>query len=238
MEHIRKSEYRNQLFLGDCVNILRKLPPECADMVLTDPPYGISYLSNHTKNHKKIKYDNFNEWRLLLPIWLYEIRRVMKKNAVVVMFGGGGGNKPVIAHQTLCFADYFNLIQTVIWDRRRPGMGFRYRNRYESILVGSKGKSYQFYDNSRKLTNIIEQTNVIPKKGSHPTPKLVELLKKFLQIHTKPGDLVVDPFFGGGSTIEACIMTMRDYVGIEIDPGYYKLALTRIANIPKNYCDN
>jgi DNA modification methylase len=231
MEPVPPSGFVNQMVLGDCIDILRRLPADCADMVLTDPPYGISFLSNMTSNHRRIANDGFSEWKRLLPVWLHEIRRVLKPNGVVVMFGGGGGGNPVIAHQTLQFSEYFDLIQTVIWDKKRPGLGWRYRSRYESVLVGSKGKKYAFYDESRKLTNIIQQVNLIPKKGDHPTPKPVELLQTFIQIHTHPGDLVIDPFMGGGSTIEACVMTARNYFGVEIDAQYYAMSLKRIADL-------
>ena len=130
---------------------------------------------------------------------------------------------------------HFNLIQTLVW-RKFIGLGWRYRPSYENIVILSKDKKdYNFYDTSKKCSNVIEGINQdIPsaakdgKFQDHPTQKPVKLIKYLLNIHSLQGQTVLDPFMGGGSTGIACRELSRNFIGIEIDESYFKLAEHRI----------
>ena len=219
------------LYCGDCLEILPLIPDNSVDLMLTDPPYGIDYLSPRTDSHDKLRNDGLTEWLENMPKWLKEFKRVSTDFACCCCCcgGGGGGKTPVTAYFTLEAIKHFNLIQTVVW-KKFIGLGWKYRPAYENIVVLSKNKDkYNFYDTSKKLSNVIEGINQdIPNESEHPTQKPVELMELFLNIHSKVNDLVLEPFMGGGSTGLACEKLGRKWIGIEISEKYCEIAKKRI----------
>lgn len=198
------------------------------DMILTDPPYGMSFKSNRTKNHDYILNDGFNEWINNLDNWFEMFSDKIKDNGVVAIFSRGGGDIPLTPILTLKAVKYFNLIDTLVWEKQ-IGLGWRYRKSYENILILSKDKkNYKFYDKSKKLSNVLRFNSEPPRNGEHPTKKPVKLLEKLIEIHTLPNESVLDPFMGTGSCAIACIKTNRNFVGIEIDTNYYNKAKDKI----------
>lgn len=228
----------NSIFKMDCLTFMQSLPESSVDMILTDPPYGVNFKTSFSK-HKRIENDDYVNWKRLFPVWLHAMTRVMKPDAVLVCFAAGGSEKLIGQQATFFVKDYFHIIQTVVWDKVYAGLGWKYRNQYEIAIIASlNNKKYKFYDNSKKLTNILKEIPYQFKQlhdmeardllKNHPTPKPVNLLKRFLEIHTLPGDLVLDPFSGSGSTAVACIETGRNFLTCEIDDTYYNYAKNRI----------
>lgn len=120
--------------------------------------------------------------------------------------------------------------QMVVWDKGPMGMGWHYRRSYEVVLVGQRdaGKC-NWYDETDRIENIIRHIpKVIPTKADHPTPKPVELPAHFITLHTQPGDVVLDPFNGGGSTAEAAKMLGRRYIGVELDERWLQITVNRL----------
>jgi DNA modification methylase len=86
-----------------------------------------------------------------------------------------------------------------------------------------------WYDETDRIENIIRHIpKIIPTKADHPTPKPVELAMHFIQLHTQSGDVVLDPFMGGGSTAEAAKKMGRQFVGVELDERWAKIAVNRL----------
>ena len=118
----------------------------------------------------------------------------------------------------------------IVWDKGPMGMGWHYRRSYETVLVGEKpGAACRWYDESHAVENIIRRIGkIIPLADNHPTEKPVSLAAHFIRLHTKPGDLILDPFMGSGTTGVAAVQLGRRFIGIEIDPGYFEIATKRI----------
>jgi DNA modification methylase len=224
-------EYINKIIQGDCLEVMKGIPDNSIDLVLTDPPYGIDFLSPWTDNHDKIENDGFDVFQENAKIWIENFNRVLTDTGCLCCCCSGGGKRPVSAIFTMELVKQMNLIQTVIWDKKTIGLGWRYRPSYETIIIGSKSKDkYNFYDTSKSCSNIVRYNNVIPQKGDHPTPKPVDLMAHFLRIHTNKGDTVLDPFLGSGTTAVACKMLDRNYIGIELSEKYCEIARDRIEN--------
>ena len=226
----------NEIICGDCLEIMKRYKDNSIDCIITDPPYGVNFCSNHTNRKDYIKNDSFKDWLDILPHFLKEFKRVLTGTGCCC-FTAGGGKTPTTAIFTLEAIKYFNLIQTLVW-RKFIGLGWRYRPAYENILILSKSKDkYAFYDESKKCANVIEGINQeIPrttKQGllddEHPTKKPEALMRHLIQIHSKPNDLILDPFMGSGTTCVAAKQLGRRYIGIDIEKRYCEIAERRLA---------
>lgn len=238
-----------KLYLGDCLDILPLLPDESVDMIFTDPPYG------HNNNND----DLIQRWEAALgrgqpgkarPIandgpgvaddlfraTLLEYRRLLPPGGCCCCCcSGGGGPKPQFARWSLWLDEVLEFKQMIIWDKGPIGLGWHYRRSYEVILVAVKpGAPHRWYDESGTIENIIRPgaygiRKIIPSADEHPTQKPVQLAEHFIRLHTQPGDVVLDPFMGSGTTGVACVKLGRSFIGIEIDPSFYAMAEKRIA---------
>ena len=219
----------NKIYNMDCLDGMRLMKEQGikADCIITDPPYGINYLSQRTDNHHTLQNDGLTEWTQEMPKWLKSMKEVITDSGCCCCCCGGG-KTPVTAMFTMEAIKHFNLIQTLVWEKT-IGLGWRYRPQYENIVILSKDKdNYAFYDTTKKCGNIIKCQQYIPQKGDHPTQKPLELIYKLLKIHTKQGDLVLDPFMGSGTTAVACHKLKRRYIGFELDEEYFNIANERL----------
>lgn len=131
--------------------------------------------------------------------------------------------------------DVLRFKQAVVWDKGKMGLGWHYRRSYEMILVAEKrgvGKA-RWFDSTRKVENVIRPGDygikkIIPQKNQHPTEKPVALSQHFIGLHSQPGETILDPFMGSGTTGVAALRTGRRFIGIEIDPGHFAVARERI----------
>ncbi len=140
---------------GDCLELLKELPDGSIDMVLTDPPYGIDYLSPRTSHHHKLPNDADERIDLLYSKFLPDVVRILNKRGVFASFSGGGGKKPTTAYATLEIIKHMQLIQTCIWSKGKKdgsfmGLGWKYRPSYETVLIAAKSEDYAFYKVWRK----------------------------------------------------------------------------------------
>jgi site-specific DNA-methyltransferase (adenine-specific) len=218
-----------KLYHGDCLEVMKQIPDNSIDLVLTDPPYGISFKSNRQDHQRIIENDSFGEWSDLLPKMLTEFKRILTDTGCCCCCCAGGGKTPVTAKFTIEAIKHFHLIQTLVW-RKFVGLGWKYRPSYENIVVLSKSKdNYNFHDKTNNCSNVIEGINQhIPQKGEHPTQKPVVLMDRLLKIHSIEGMVVLDPFMGSGTTGIACLNTNRNFIGIEKDDKYFEIAKKRI----------
>lgn len=120
----------------------------------------------------------------------------------------------------------------VIWDKGPMGMGWHYRRSYETVLVAQKpGAACRWFDKTGAVENVIRPggkiRKIIPGSDDHPTPKPIELYGQFIGLHTKPGDVVFDPFMGRGPCAIACIGMQRRFIGVEIDREHFDKAVER-----------
>jgi len=232
-----------KLILGDCLIEMKKIADKSVDLVLTDPPYGINFCSSWTNRKEFIKNDGLDDWQSMLPIMLTEFKRILTDTGCCCCCCCGGGKTPVTAIFTIEAIKHFNLIQTLVW-KKFIGLGWRYRPSYENIVVLSKDlKNYNFYDTSKKCSNVIEGINQdIPQyrggeagyHDEHPTQKPIALMKKLILIHSKEGDTVLDPFMGSGTTGVAAKELGRNFIGIEILSDYFAIAKRRIDQTMQN----
>ena len=224
------------LYLGDCLEILPTLGK--VDAVVTDPPYGNSNhdgdwnarLNEHRGiEGRPIANDGPEQMRLVVDGMLRHVAALMPKEAsACCCFCGGGGPRPVFAWLAERMdRDGLQFFHSVVWDKRNPGLGQRYRRQHEMMMVAHRrGGRIRWNHDGRVVPNIY---SLMPdRERQHPNEKPEKLMRMIVETHSNQGDAVLDPFMGSGTTGVACAKLGRRFIGIEIDPGYFEIACKRI----------
>lgn len=229
----------NQIYCMDCMEGLRLIPDKSIDLILTDPPYlikstkagGNSRLSRSIQPVNTLLKEN-NLVNGMDPCLLPELVRVMKKVNCYIWC-----NKAQIP-------DYLNFFvkehgcsfDLLIWHKTNPPPTFhnKYLSDKEYILYFRKGGYCQPISYEAAGTVFHQPINTLDKKTyPHPTIKPINIIKTLIENTSKPGDIVLDPFLGSGTTAAACIETGRTYIGFEKNPDYFRIAETRIEDTKK-----
>ena len=214
----------NKIIQGDCREILRKLPDESVDLLLTDPPYGMRYRAK--KWGRPMQGDGDLSW---FRPFIREAYRVLRPNTHAYLFCNEYG---LTTFRVEMAAAGFRVKRLLVWvkDQHTAGdLGGDYANRTEYLLFGHKG---------RRLLNGHRDANVLffkraGRKRDHPTEKPEDMLRYLIQKSSAPGELVLDPFAGSGTTCRAAKDLGRRFLGIEIDHAYAKIARKRLAHPTK-----
>ena len=147
-----------------------------------------------------------------------------------------GGPDPQFARWSLWIDELLDFKQMVVWDKGPMGMGWHYRRSYETVLVAQRpGAACKWFDDSHRIENIIrpgmlDRNKIIPLLDNHPTEKPESLSAWFINLHTQPGDIVLDCFAGSGSTLSAARKMGRQFIGCELDYQFYDMARKRLQN--------
>ena len=209
---------------GDSLKILETLEDGCIDVVLTDPPYGISYVSNRSMfddaiTKRGLLNDGKKEAFELLDKTCRILQRKTANNAHLYFFCSWG----VFSDFEKIISKYFTIKTPIVWDKGNKGSGDLdndWGNQTEIILYCVKGKKLV---NTRR-GNLISVARLHTSKMVHPTQKPIELLKEILKVSVTDGDFIVDPFMGSGSTIKAANELKYKSLGIELDSEMFNIA--------------
>jgi DNA modification methylase/DNA-directed RNA polymerase subunit RPC12/RpoP len=237
------------LYQGDALEVMAELPDGCADLVLTDPPYGHNNqdgdlihiihgfpggLLRGTPNDPRPITNDGPEANDLFRAALPEFRRLLKPGACCCCCCGGGGPDPQFARWSLWLDEVLDFKMAVVWDKGPMGMGWHYRRSYEMMLVAQKpGAKCKWYDTTQRIENVIRPgaygiRKIIPSAAQHPTQKPVALFEHFIRLHTLPGELVLDPFAGHATCAVAAIRNDREFLCVECEPKHCDLSRKRI----------
>lgn len=230
------------IYNEDCIKGMKKLPSESIDLVVTDCPYHIvaggcsniprkdepSGIFNRRntftqKNAKSGKLFDNND--VEFKDWLPEIYRIVKPNSHVYIMINARNLKEL---QSECEKVGFKFQQLIVWNKGNATPNRYYLNSCEFILMLRKGNARNI--NNMGTKNILSVPNIRGNK-THPTEKPVDLMKILIENSSNENDIVLDPFFGTGSTLIACVNTHRHYIGYEIDDNYFDIACQRLDEV-------
>ncbi len=245
----------DEILVGDCIASLESLPAESVDVIFADPPYNLQLESELVRPDNSVvdavdddwdKFASFAEYDRFTRAWLKAARRVMKKNATLWVIGSYHNIFRVgTALQDL---DYW-ILNDIVWRKSNPMPNFRGRrftNAHETMIWASKGqdaKNYTFHYEAMKAANEDAQMRsdwLFPLctgderlkdsdgKKVHPTQKPEALLARIMLSCSNPGDVILDPFFGSGTTGAVARKLGRHFIGLERDTVYAEAARKRI----------
>lgn len=243
---------------GDCIAELSKLPANSVDVIFADPPYNLQLAGDlHRPDQSMVdavdddwdKFATFEAYDAFTKAWLMAARRVLKDTGTLWVIGSYHNIFRV--GTTLQDLDFW-ILNDVIWRKSNPMPNFRGRrfaNAHETMIWASKNeaaKGYTFNYEALKMANDDLQMRsdwVLPicnggerlkgddGKKVHPTQKPESLLYRVLMASSNPGDVVLDPFFGTGTTGAVAKALGRHFIGIERETDYIKAAKARIQGI-------
>lgn len=214
----------DQIIHGDCLERLKELPDNSVDLVCTDPPYGMEYQSSwRTDKFDKIYDDDNIDW---LPAFANEVYRVLKQDTHIYCFCN---DYAISDFRRALESAGFTPKRTLVWVKNNHTSGDLegdYGNKTEFIVFAHKSRREL---NGKRDTNVLNCARV--SEMVHPTQKPVELLSYLIKKSSNPGDIVLDPFVGSGTTCVAARQNGRHYLGIEKDLRYAQIAVSRLAAI-------
>lgn len=244
---------RNCILRGDCIEAMRSLPSQSVDMIFADPPYNLQLggdLARPDGSHVDAvtddwdKFDSFAAYDKFTREWLAEARRILRPDGSIWVIGSYHNIFRVGAiMQDLGFW----ILNDIIWRKSNPMPNFkgtRFTNAHETLIWASMGEKAKYTFNYRAMKTLNDELQmrsdwVLPicsgqerlrRNGvkAHPTQKPEALLYRVMLATTKKGDVVLDPFFGTGTTGAVAKRLGRDWIGCEREAAYIEVAEERI----------
>jgi modification methylase len=247
----------NRVIVGDCIASLKKLPDQSVDLVFADPPYNLQLANDLLRpNDTRVdgvddewdKFASFAEYDAFSRAWLGECRRILKPDGAIWVIGSYHN----IFRLGVALQDLGFWIQNdVIWRKVNPMPNFRgkrFTNAHETLIWAARDQRARAtfnYESLKALNDDLQMRSdwLFPicsgperlkddgGRKAHPTQKPEALLQRVLLASSRPGDIVLDPFFGTGTTGAVAKQLGRRFIGIERDPDYAKAAEERIARV-------
>lgn len=214
-----------KLYDDKAESILKNIPDESIDLIITDPPYGISFKGNRCLNEEYDELFNDDSLDFLEGIGM-EFERVLKPNSHCYVFTNW------IAYPFMMkYFDNLKLNTVIVWDKDsgNHGMGdlTDYAPRHEFIMKFSKGKRPL---NGKRIPNVIRHNNIkmTGEFKMHPTQKPRGLMEILIEKSSNPGDIIAD-FYGGSYSVPRAAMRMfRKSIGVELNPSMHKAGVQMV----------
>ena len=249
--------YQSEHFLlghGDCIKLMKKIPDESVDLIITDPPYflsnnGITCQSGKMVSVNKGDWDKVNsndEMDSFNESWLKECKRVLTTNGTIWVFGTNH-NIFSVGHKIQKLN--FKILNTITWVKPSPPPNLSCRmftHSTETIIWSKKNeKSVHYFDyqlmkelnggKQMKDVWVVGRTKKNEKRfGIHPTQKPEELIDRIVLSSSKENDVILDLFSGSGTTGVVSVRNKRKYIGIDIDISYLEISKKRILDEVKD----
>jgi len=247
----------NSILAGDCIDVMNSLPEASVDLIFADPPYNLQLKADlHRPDNSKVdavddawdQFSSFAAYDKFSQDWLKAARRLLKPNGAIWVIGSYHN---IFRVGATLQNEGFWILNDVVWRKSNPMPNFRgkrFTNAHETMIWASKseGGKYTFnYEALKALNEGVQMRSdwVMPictgherlkddnGNKAHPTQKPEALLHRILVGCTNPGDIILDPFFGTGTTGAVAKMLGRDFIGIEREESYRKVAQKRLDGI-------
>lgn len=231
----------DRIYVKDAIAGLKGLPDQSVDLIVTDPPYNIASKNRRTisKGRWITTQESFGSWDILHPFdheilllqLISEGYRVLKPGGSCYIFTAREENGYYVRKAVERGFTYRNQIAIVKTPAMLSLFKNTWRNGFDVCMFLTKGKMGAFnFPGHAEAVNVYKH-HIRQKYTDHPTEKPRELIKRFVAVSSNPGDLIVDPFMGSGTTAVACKALKRHFIGFEINPDYVKMARSRLREL-------
>ncbi len=242
------------IITGDCIAVMKSLPAASVDMVFADPPYNLQLGGDLFRpeggrvdavDDDWDKFDTLAHYDAFSKAWLREARRILKPSGTLWVIGSYHN---IFRVGSALQDEGFWILNDIIWRKVNPMPNFkgtRFTNAHETLIWAARSEDARYTFNYRAMKTLNDELQMrsdwsfpicggqerIKRNGTkaHPTQKPEALLYRILLAATHPGDVVLDPFFGTGTTGAVAKRLGRHFIGIEREPGYVDVAQERIA---------
>jgi len=234
-------DYRDRVLVGDCIDLMESLPEGSIDMVFADPPYNLQLGGDLLRpDNSKVdavdddwdKFTDFARYDSFSRAWLAAARRVLKPEGTLWVIGSYHN---IFRIGTALQDQGYWLLNDIVWRKSNPMPNFkgkRFTNAHETLIWAARdrrAKRYTFnYDSMKALNEGVQMRSdwLLPLctggerlkgedgKKAHPTQKPEALLYRVIMAATKPGEVVLDPFFGSGTTGVVAKRLGRDFIAL------------------------
>ncbi|QEW18109.1 Modification methylase DpnIIB [Marinibacterium anthonyi] len=247
----------NEILAGDCIEVMNSLPEGSVDLIFADPPYNLQLKNQlHRPDNSRVdavddawdQFSSFAAYDAFTREWLAAAKRLLKPDGAIWVIGSYHNVFRLGAE--LQNQGYW-ILNDVVWRKSNPMPNFRgkrFTNAHETLIWASRGEGSKYtfnYEALKALNEGIQMRSdwVIPictgherlkddnGDKAHPTQKPESLLHRVMVGTTNPGDVVLDPFFGTGTTGAVAKMLGRDFIGIEREEAYREVAEKRLARV-------
>jgi modification methylase len=249
----------NQILDGDCIEVMNSLPAGSVDLIFADPPYNLQLKGDlHRPDNSLVdavddhwdQFSSFDAYDRFTKAWLAAAKRLLKPNGAIWVIGSYHN----IFRVGAALQDQgFWLLNDVVWRKSNPMPNFRGKrltNAHETLIWAGRDETSKYtfnYEALKALNDGVQMRSdwVLPictgherlkdaaGDKAHPTQKPESLLHRVMIATTNPGDVVLDPFFGTGTTGAVAKMLGRDFIGIEREESYRKVAADRLSRVRK-----
>jgi site-specific DNA-methyltransferase (adenine-specific)/modification methylase len=252
----------NEIIQGNCLEILQTLPASSVDLIFADPPYNLQLRNELLRpDQSRVagvddtwdRFTDFNDYDSFTRGWLSACRRVLKDTGTLWVIGSYHN---IFRVGAIMLDLGFWLLNDIIWHKTNPMPNFRgtrFQNATETLIWAKKSaeqKKYTFnYHAMKHLNEDKQMQNVwhiplctgaerikVNGKKAHSTQKPEALLYRVILASSNPQDVVLDPFFGTGTTGAVAKRLNRQFLGIELDATYVAVARERLAQLPAATC--
>lgn len=227
-----------ELICGDAYKVVNKLIDEklVVNHIITDPPYNISKKNNFVTMKNPRKGIDFGEWdngQFDLYSWIPKYTQILDKNGSIVIFCSYRFISYLV--DVLEQKSGMEVKDVIIWQKTNPmprNIERRYVQDMEFAIWAVKKKSKWVFNkpSEKSYLRSIYSSSLVSgtEKLGHPTQKSFKVLQEIIMVHTNPGDIILDPFMGSGTTGDAALSVGRKFIGVEMDKGYYKMTENRL----------
>lgn len=232
LEYKLESKLLNKILCMDCMDGFKKIPDNSVNLLLADPPYGISRTLN-CKGQKlgstaKLDFD-FGKWDKSSFDWCHEA--LHKTSGWALIFCS---KKDIGTYWEILEKYDFVAIDAIVWQKPDPlplNAKTKFLNAWEAAIVGKRNGGHF---GGFCTHNIFKYQAPKGKSRIHPTQKPLKLILELIELLTKENDVVLDPFIGSGTTAVAAKLSNRNFIGFEIDKKYCKMANKRVKETEKS----
>lgn len=212
-----------EIYCADCLDVMKDMPDESVDILLTDPPYFVpqqSYVGTRKSGYEKRHLADMSIFKNFFDMFFSQIDRILKADGESYVFCDAKSYP--FFYQAMF--PYFKYVRTLIWDKVVSYNGYTWRHQHELIAWGER-------DNAKRVPtgdgDIIQERGVLQDNRLHPAEKPTALINKLISKH-EVARIIFDPFMGSGSVGYASIQLQKHFIGVELDQDYYSIAKNRM----------